>query len=96
MGHSYILWNEGRWSIKLDSPNDPTYQNKIYPDGLKLAQKIVAYLNDHTLPAPQKIGVITIHNWLQGPETTIEWQYHEMKYQVTSTDSIKAIEVATH
>ena len=96
MGHSYILWNEGRWSIKLDSPNDPTYQNKIYPDGLKLAQKFVAYLNDHTLPAPQKNGVITIRNWQEGPETTIEWQYHEMTYQVTSPDPIKAIEVATH
>ncbi|MBM7651970.1 hypothetical protein [Neobacillus cucumis] len=96
MGHSYILWNEGSWSINVDSPNDPTYQNEIYPDGLKLAQKIVAYLNDHTLPAPQKNGVITIRNWQQGPETTIEWQYHEMTYQITSPDPIKALEVATH
>ncbi|MED4225420.1 hypothetical protein [Neobacillus cucumis] len=95
-GHSYILWNEGRWSINVDSPNDPTYQNKIYPNGLKLAQKIVAYLNDHTLPAPQKNGVITIRNWQQEPETTIEWQYHEMTYQITSPDPIKALEVATH
>lgn len=95
-GHSYILWNEGRWSIKLDSPNDPTYQNKTYPDGLKLAQKIVAYLNDLSLPAPHKNGVITIHNWQQEPETTIEWQHHKMTYQVTSQDPIKAIEVAAH
>ncbi|NRD78164.1 hypothetical protein HPT25_12280 [Bacillus sp. BRMEA1] len=94
-GHSYIIWNEGRWSIKLDSPNDPTYQNKNYPDSLKLAQKIVAYLNTHTLPAPQKIGVITIHNWQQNQETTIEWQYHEMTYKVTSSDPLKALEIAT-
>lgn len=93
-GHSYISWNEGRWTITVDSPLDSAYQNKSYPDDKELSEKIVAYLHDHALPAPQEIGVITIHNWNKWPKTTVEWQHHEMIYKVTSRDPLLAIKTA--
>jgi hypothetical protein len=94
MGHSYIMWNEGHWSIKIDSPNDPQYKSTIYPDSRKLAEDIVSYLNAYFLPAPQDIGVITVNNWNKNAGTTIQWQYHEMIYQVTSNDPFVALKVA--
>jgi len=93
-GHTYLYWNEGRWCIRLSSPIDPQYQNKTYPDSKKLAENIVAYLQDHALPAPQKIGVITINNWNNSTLTTIQWQFHQMVYQVSSHDPFTALKVA--
>lgn len=94
LGHGYLIWNEGRWCIKLDSPNDPTYKNKKYPDSKQLAENIVKYLNDYMLPAPQKIGVISINNWNNSQGTTIQWQYNEMVYQVWSQDPMTALKAA--
>lgn len=93
-GHVYIVWNEGRWCIKLDSPTDPAYQNSKYPDSKKLAENIVTYLHDNALPAPYDIGVITIHNWKNSNGTTIQWQHHETVYQVTSQDPMIALKIA--
>jgi hypothetical protein len=94
LGHGYLIWNEGRWCINLDSPNDPAYKNKKYPDSKQLAKNIVEYLNNHMLPAPQKIGVISINNWNNSQGTTIEWQYNEMVYKVWSQDPMTALKVA--
>lgn len=94
MGHSYIIWNEGRWSIGIDSPNDPTYKNKTYPDSQKLAKDMVTYLNQYALPSPHNVGVISVNNWNRSYGTTITWQYHKMTYQVTSFDPFIALKVA--
>jgi hypothetical protein len=94
LGHAYIIWNEGRWCINMDSPNDPTYNNKKYPDSIKLAQDVVSFLNQNVLPAPQSLGVITINNWNKSYGTTITWQNHKMTYQVTSQDPFVALKVA--
>lgn len=45
LGHAYLTWNEGRWCIRMDSPNDPAYKNNKYPDSKQLAKNIV-----YTLP----------------------------------------------
>lgn len=93
-GHGYISWNEGRWLIRIDSPNDPTYQVSTYKDSKALAKKVVTYLNQYALPAPQKIGVITISTWKNTNLTTIKWQFHEMTYQVTSHNPFTALKIA--
>lgn len=94
MGHGYLTWNEGRWCIRLDSPNDPAYKNKKYPDSKKLAEEIVEYLNNYMLPAPEKIGVISVNNWYNSNGTTIEWQYNQMVYKVWSQDPMTALKAA--
>lgn len=93
-GHAYLIWNEGRWCIKLDSPNDPTYKNKKYPDSEQLAKNVVAYLDEHMLPAPQRIGVISIFNWNTSQQTTVQWQNNQTVYQISSPDPMTALKVA--
>ena len=89
LGHGYLTWNEGRWCIRVDSPNDKSYINKNYPDSKKLAESVVEYLNKYMLPAPQKID-----NWNNLHGTTIRWQYNQMVYQVWSQDPMTALKVA--
>lgn len=93
-GHGYLNWNEGRWYITMDSPNNPEYKNKTYPDSKQLAKQIVAYLDQYLLPAPQKVGMIAIDNWNNNMETIITWQQNQMVYQVTSSDPMTALKVA--
>jgi hypothetical protein len=94
LGHQYLVWNEGRWCLRVDSPTDPTYKNKEYPDNKQLAKNVVAYLEDHMLPAPQKIGVISVNIWNQSYGTTVEWQYNQMVYRISSQDPMTALKVA--
>ena len=93
-GHGYLNWNEGRWFLMMDYPNDPEYRNKTYPDSKKLAEQIVAYLDSHMLPVPQKIGMVDIDNWNNNTGAIITWQNNQMVYQVTSRDPMAALQVA--
>lgn len=93
-GHQQMIWNEGRWCVRMDSPSDPAFRNKEYPDRDQLAKDIVAYLEDHMLPAPQKIGVISIVIWNQDYGTTVQWQENQTVYQISSPDPMTALKVA--
>ena len=93
-GHQQLKWNEGRWYIDVDSPTDPAFQNKEYPDREQLAKNVVAYLDGHMLPAPQKIGVIRIDIWNQNYGATVTWQENQTVYQVSSKDPMTALKVA--
>lgn len=94
LGHQYLIWNKGRWCLRVDSPTDPAYKNKEYPDREQLAKIVVAYLEDHMLPVPQEIGVITINIWNQSYGTAIRWQHNQTVYQVSSKDPMTALKVA--
>ena len=94
LGHQWLKWNEGRWYIKVDSPTDPAFRNKDYPDGNQLAKNVVAYLDGHMLPAPQKIGVIQIIIWNQNDGTTVQWQDNQTVYKISSEDPMTALKVA--
>ncbi|GGH84149.1 hypothetical protein JOD43_001928 [Pullulanibacillus pueri] len=94
-GHSYIIWNEGRWSLSIDTPTDPANQTTQFDTGKTLAKEIVDYLESHTLPAPQSIGSITVHAWKDSPSITVFWQNHEMTYKISSqTDPLGVLKLA--
>jgi len=94
LGHGYLIWNEGRWCINLDSPNDSTYKNKEYPDSKLLAKNMVEYLNDQMLPAPQKIDVISVNNWNNSNGASIQWQSGQTVYEIGSKDPMTALKLA--
>lgn len=94
LGHQVLVWNEGRWCLRVDSPTDSAYQDKAHPDNMQLAKDVVAYLEDNMLPAPQDIGVITMDIWDQNQGTTIEWQDRQTVYQISSPDPMTALRVA--
>ncbi|TMU85888.1 hypothetical protein FGG79_11890 [Bacillus sp. BHET2] len=85
-GHEYISWNEGNWLIRIDFPNDPQYRIEGYEGGDELAKKVVDYLEDHYLPAPQDKGVITINGFKEHPETVVKWQKDKTVYTITSKE----------
>lgn len=93
-GHQQLTWNEGRWCIRVDSPTDPAYKNKEYPDREQFAKSIVAYLDTHMLPAPQGIGVVSINIWEWNYGAAVEWQNHQTVYQVNSENPMTALKVA--
>lgn len=93
-GHQMLTWNEGRWCIRIDSPTDSSYQNKAYPDRVQVARNVVDYLENHMLPAPQKIGVISINIWSWNYGATVEWQENQTVYQASSVNPMTALEVA--
>ena len=94
LGHQQLIWNEGRWCLRMDSPTDPAYKNKEYPDREQLAKNVVAYLEDHMLPAPQEVGIISINIWDHSYGTTVRWQQKQTVYQVSSPDPMTALKVA--
>lgn len=94
LGHQQLMWNEGRWYLQVDSPTDPAYKNKEYPDREQLAKNVVAYLEDYMLPAPQEIGIISINIWDHSYGTTVRWQKKQTVYQVSSPDPMTALKVA--
>ena len=94
LGHQQLMWNEGRWYLQVDSPTDPAYKNKEYPDREQLAKNVVAYLEDYMLPAPQEIGIISINIWDHSYGTTVRWQQKQTVYQVSSPDPMTALKVA--
>lgn len=93
-GHAYITWNEGRWTLWINSPSESKYQNPNYKNSKQVAEEAVAYLHDHALPAPQTVGVVKISTWNNSTQTTVNWQDHQMTYQVTSKDPLTALKVA--
>lgn len=94
LGHQILTWNEGRWCLHVDSPTDSTFQDREYPDNRRLAREVVAYLRDNMLPAPRKIGVITINLWKQNGGTTVEWQNQQTVYQISSQNPMTALKIA--
>ncbi len=90
-GHSYLHWNEGRWSITIDSPTDHSFEKE---NGTDLGKQVAAYLNKAYLPAPKSIGAILIHNWKHSHETTVEWQFNQMTYKITSQTPMMALKIA--
>lgn len=97
LGHQQLTWNEGHWCLWVDSPTDPAFKNNKYPDRDQLAKDVVAYLEEHMLPAPQDIGVIFIRDWDRNRfdnTTTISLQKNQTVYQITCTDPMVALKVA--
>lgn len=95
-GHQSIIWNEGRWCIRVDGPTDKTYASKNYPDSKALAISVVAYLNKYMLPAPHTIGIINMSTWQNesSDRATVEWQNGKMVYQIDSSNPMAALETA--
>ncbi len=85
-GHEYVSWNEGNWLIRVDFPTDGQYAIDGYDGGLDMAKEVVAYLEDHALPAPRDRGVITINGFKEHPGTEVMWQDGKVVYTIDSDD----------
>lgn len=89
-GNQYFSWEEGNWdftihSLSVDEMNAPG-----------IAKKIVAYLEENSLPAPSEKGMVLI-DYPQGGESVsvdIMWQKENRVYELsTSQVPLEALEM---
>lgn len=80
-GTQYFSWEEGNWLFSISSVSEDQMDNP------GIAKKIVDYLEDHYLPAPDGQGVVYIQ-YPQGGEDVnvdIRWQDGNIVYQLRTT-----------
>lgn len=81
LGSTHFSWEEGNWLFSITS----VAEDKIDQEGV--AKKVVEYLEDHYLPAPNDQGIVYMQ-YPQGGEDVnvdIRWQDGNMIYQLKTT-----------
>lgn len=81
LGSTYFSWEEGNWLFSITSVAEDKMVN------VGIAKKIVDYLEDHYLPAPNDQGVVYLHYPQGGKEVDVDirWQDSNMIYQLKTT-----------
>ncbi|SDL96332.1 hypothetical protein [Sediminibacillus halophilus] len=91
-GHQYFSWQEGNWLFSISSL---TQDNMDQPG---IAKKMVDYLENHMLPAPDPTGAVLVDYPQGGKEVQVDirWQEQDKIYRLT-TDRVPldALEMAT-
>ncbi|MBF8808278.1 MAG: hypothetical protein IC227_08180 [Enterococcus lacertideformus] len=88
-GSSILEWQEGNWHLRIRASNIEGQ------DPVPLAKEIVAYLENDSLPAPEKYGKITIEmNDTSKQATQVSWQEPKNVYTVTHKDPLSALKMA--
>lgn len=87
-GSTYLNWQEGNWSLIVQSQNDGDN------DPVALATEVVEYLEEVYLTPPEDLGQITLKD--QAEEGTLEnnsvvWQKGNVVYTVQHHDPMGAI-----
>lgn len=90
LGNTHFSWEEGNWLFSITS----VAEDKM--DSPEIAKKMVGYLENHYLPAPNNQGVVYIQ-YLQGGEEVnvdIRWQDGNVIYQLkTNRVPLDALEM---
>lgn len=89
-GSTYLNWQEGHWSLVVRANNTEA------EDPIPLGQKVVAYLEDVYLPAPDTVGQITLKVSLSDSydANTVIWQDGVVVYQLNHFDAMQVIKMA--
>ena len=80
-GTQQFSWQEGNWLFSIRSVSEDQMDNP------GIAKKIVAYLEDHYLPAPKDQGIVYVQ-YPQGGEDVyvdVRWQENNSIYQLKTT-----------
>lgn len=80
-GTQQFSWQEGNWLFSIRSVSEDQMDNP------GIATKIVAYLEDHYLPAPKDQGIVYIQYPQGGEEVNVDirWQKNNIIYQLKTT-----------
>lgn len=80
-GTQQFSWQEGNWLFSIRSVSEDQMDNP------GIAKKIVAYLEDHYLPAPKDQGIVYIQYPQGGEEVNVDirWQKNNIIYQLKTT-----------
>lgn len=80
-GTQQFSWQEGNWLFSIRSVSEDQMDNP------GIAKKIVAYLEEHYLPAPKDQGIVYIQYPQGGEEVNVDirWQKNNIIYQLKTT-----------
>ncbi|EDP68796.1 hypothetical protein CAT7_10255 [Carnobacterium sp. AT7] len=80
-GTHYFSWEEGNWVFSIRSVSEDQMNNP------GIAKKIVDYLEEQYLPAPNDKGIVYIHYHQGGEEVDVDirWQDRNIVYQLNTT-----------
>lgn len=91
-GSQYFSWEEGNWLLSLSSATEDEIDHPA------VAREIVEYLESHTLPAPEELGMVDIHYNRGSEDVTVDirWQNGSMVYKLrTGRSPLEAMQMAT-
>lgn len=80
-GSQYLTWNEGRWTLRIQSISEDQMNNP------GIAKKMVEFLETHKLPAPKDRGFVDVHYPSGGKSVNvaISWQAGKQIYQLKTS-----------
>ncbi|MEN1984646.1 hypothetical protein [Paenibacillus hubeiensis] len=80
-GSQYLTWNEGRWTLRIQSISEDQMNNP------GIAKKMVEFLETHKLPAPKDKGFVDVHYPSGGKSVNvaISWQAGKQIYQLKTS-----------
>lgn len=88
-GSSYVAWKEGNWNLLIRA------NNLEQQDPVAMAKKVVDYLEEAMLPAPDTIGQITIDMHQSGYlSNEVSWQEQAVVYTIHAQDPMAALVMA--
>ena len=87
-GSQYITWQEGRWSL--------TVQSVASVDGSDQAKKMVAYFNGAALPVPDVHGAVQTYVGSNNVhQNTIVWSQGSSLYSISANNFMLALNMGT-
>lgn len=87
-GQSHIAWQEGRWSLDVNTPS------MLGEFGKAIAKEMVTYLDGHRLLVPNTSGHVTVTYGKNKPETVIKFQEDKTVYSLTTAkDPVEALKM---
>lgn len=90
MGHTYVHWNTGKWSITAVTNNADAAGNPQ-----QFAKQINKQLQKATLPANAKSGSVTVYSGNEGDQAnTVKWQSGKHLYTVNGEDAATTVKLA--
>ncbi|MGN1291683.1 MAG: hypothetical protein ACI4UI_02930, partial [Levilactobacillus brevis] len=90
MGHTYVHWNKGDWSVTAVTSNADTTGTPA-----QFAKQVNRQLTRASLPSQAKTGAITVYSQDDDDQTnSVTWQQGKQVYQVSGTTAAATVKVA--
>ncbi|CAJ1225716.1 hypothetical protein LZY01_19280 [Levilactobacillus zymae] len=90
MGHTYVHWNTGKWSVTAVTDNADTSGTPT-----QFAKQVNSQLKQASLPDTAKTGSVTVYSGTESAKAnTVKWQSGKQLYAVNGTTAADTVKLA--
>ncbi|GEO69553.1 hypothetical protein [Levilactobacillus acidifarinae] len=90
MGHTYVHWTTGKWSVTAVTDNADTSGTPA-----QFAKQVNAQLKQASLPDTTKTGAVTVYSGTENAQAnTVKWQSGKHLYAVNGTTAAETVKLA--